>query len=49
MKLVLSTSHELTFTPEQSRDLFDELVDIEIMGYGWKYPILNNIKQLMEA
>ena len=49
MKLILSENHELTLSKEQSRDFQDELTDIEIMGYGWKYPILTQIKRLMEA
>ena len=49
MKLILSENHELTLSKEQSRDLHDELADVEIMGYGWKYPILTQIKRLMEA
>jgi len=49
MKLILSENHELALSKEQSSDLHDELVDVEIMGYGWKYPILTQIKRLMEA
>ena len=49
MKLILSKNNQLILSKEQSRDLQDELADVEIMGYGWKYPILTQIKRLMEA